>query len=98
MFGQPVARWRRVGRGLQLVAAPGGLISHNARGKAAERLVQDFYRTVERIAHPAFRDDEPGLRRIRFNLAAQPGYLNVNRAVIDLVVVHATRLEELVAC
>src|SRR5258707_11467138 len=32
-----------------------------------------------------------------FNLAAQAGHLNVDRAVIDLVVVHPARLEELVA-
>jgi hypothetical protein len=37
------------------------------------------------------------VRRIRFNLATQSGYLNVDRAIIDLVVVYATRLQELVA-
>src|SRR2546429_2006606 len=73
------------------------LFSRNALGNTALASIQDFDRTVERIAHPPFRDDEPGLRGIGFKLAAQPGHLNVDRAVIHLVVVHATRLEELVA-
>src|SRR3989442_329789 len=74
-----------------------GLFSRNALGNTALASIQDLDHTVERIAHPAFRDDEPGLRRIHLNLAAQPGHLNVDRAVVDLVVVHTTRLEELVA-
>jgi hypothetical protein len=72
-------------------------MTESTRANAALLSIQDFDRTVERISHPAFRDDEPGVRRIRFNLATQSGYLNVDRAIIDLVVVYATRLQELVA-
>ena len=51
----------------------------------------------EDVARAALGHDELGLRGIPLDLAPQPQNLNVDRAVIDLVVVHAARLEELIS-
>src|ERR1700691_179283 len=37
------------------------------------------------------------MRGIGFNFTAQPQYLNVDRTIVDFVVVNAARLEQLVA-
>src|SRR5882672_7304462 len=64
-----------------------GRFSRNASGAAAGRSVHHFDRRVECVADTAFGNDEPRSRRIQFDLPAQPEYLNVDRAVVHLVVV-----------
>src|ERR1700692_2064300 len=59
--------------------------------------IENFDRRAERIAHAALGHDELGLRGIGLDLAAQAQYLNVDRAIMDLVVIHPAGLEQWIA-
>src|SRR5271154_1472498 len=100
--GRPV--WRRLqsqlgeNRMRDDFAALGACFSRNPSGDAADCSIHDFDGRTEDVADTAFRDDELWLRGILFNFSAQPQYLNVDRPIIDLVVVHAARLQQLIPC
>src|SRR5580700_836044 len=95
-LGRPMKRGERGFRAV--VSSVVGCRRRNDRGNVAIGSIQYFDRAIERIACAALRDDEPRCGRIGFYLAAQPRHLNIDRAIIDLVVIHVTRLEELIAC
>src|SRR5271168_1296900 len=78
-------------------AALGACFSRNPSGDAADCSIHDFDGRTEDVADTAFRDDELWLRGILFNFPAQPQYLNVDRSIIDFVVVYPARLQELIA-
>ena len=59
--------------------------------------VQDFHHAIEAISRAALGEDELRLRRIRLDLAPEPQHLNVDRPIVDLVVVHAAGIQELLA-
>src|SRR5437763_8857224 len=59
--------------------------------------VQDSHHAIEAISRAALGEDELRLRRIRLDLAPEPQHLNVDRPIVDLVVVHAAGIQELLA-
>ena len=60
-------------------------------------LINDFDGTIEDVADTAFRHDEFRFRRIFFDFPAKPQNLNVDRSVVDFIVVDAARLQQLIA-
>src|ERR1700739_1679299 len=73
---------------------PGSSARCETQGKAT--LVENFDRRAEDVAHATLGDDEARMRWIGFDLSAQPQYLHVDRAVVDLVVEYAAGFEQLV--
>ncbi len=65
--------------------------------RAGGSSVNDIDSGLEGVADAALGDDEAGLRRIGFDLAAQPQNLHVYRAIVDLIVVYPAGLQQLVA-
>src|ERR1700676_5191949 len=59
------------------------------------RLINSFNGCAERISHTAFGEDELRLGWVSLDLTTQSQHLNVNGAVVDLIVVHTAGFEQL---
>src|ERR1700722_18046059 len=60
-------------------------------------LIDDLHGRAEQVSRPALGDDELRLRGVALDLPAQAQNLDVDRAVVHLVVVDPARLEQLIA-
>src|ERR1700741_3967113 len=83
-----------------MLRLPGcGVLSACAAGITLETflLPNDIHRRAENIARAALGLDELRARRVGLDLAPQAQDRDVDRAVVDLRVVHAREVEQLVA-
>jgi hypothetical protein len=87
---------RYISRRAMLVCRDYRAIAQVAVSISAETLigsVNHLDRGAKHITGSALSDDEFGLRRIGLNLAAQSQNLDVDRTVVDFIVVHAARFQ-----